>query len=303
MKEKPLTYTQLALGFAIFGSATPISQIIGQQFPAFIGSLGRLLIAALLLAPLIIWQRSAFRGLSQRELKSLALITVFGMVGFTILLLYGLRLTTGVAASVIMATTPAVTAVGAWLFFKESLTKLKVAALILAFVGVVVVNFSTIGGSGGSGWTAAVFGGLLVFGAVCCQALYTLAGKPAGEQLTPVQITGITSAAAALLFIPLALFQVGQFDTSEVTTSGLVALLWWGAGTLALGTLFMYSGMQKASGLTASAFTGVMPVSALVLSYVLLGEPFRWIHIVGFALVLASIFLMAYANNRQTTSG
>lgn len=300
MRGKALTWTQLALGFAIFGSATPISQIIGRSFPTFIGSLGRMLIAALLLAPLLVTQRQAFRGLSRRELGSLALITVFGMVGFTLFLLYGLSLTTGVAASVIMATTPAMTAVGAWLFFHEQLTRLKVGALALAFAGVAVVNGSQYGQGAGGSWSSIVLGGLLVFGAVCCQALYTLAGKPAGEQLTPVQITGVTSAAAAVLFVPLALFQVGGFEVSQVETSGFLALLWWGAGTLALGTLFMYSGMQRASGLIASAFTGVMPVSALVLSYVLLGEPFRWLHLVGFAAVLASIVVMAYANERQS---
>jgi drug/metabolite transporter (DMT)-like permease len=46
-----------------------------------------------------------------------------------------------------MATT---TAVGAWLFLHESLTKLKVAALVLAFVGMLVVNVSQYG-QGGSG--------------------------------------------------------------------------------------------------------------------------------------------------------
>jgi drug/metabolite transporter (DMT)-like permease len=301
VKGKALAWTQLALGFAVFGSATPVSQIIGRSFPTFIGSLGRMLIAALLLAPLVIRQRHAFRGLSRRELGSLGLITVFGMVGFTLFLLYGLSLTTGVAASVIMATTPAMTAVGAWLFFHEELTRTKVGALALAFAGVAVVNGSQYGQGSGGSWTSIVLGGLLVFGAVCCQALYTLAGKPAGEQLTPVQITGVTSAAAAVLFVPLALFQVGGFDVAEVETSGLLALLWWGAGTLALGTLLMYSGMQKASGLIASAFTGVMPVSALVLSYVLLGEPFRWLHLVGFAAVLASIVIMAYANQQQAS--
>jgi drug/metabolite transporter (DMT)-like permease len=78
-------------------------------------------------------------------------------------------------------------------------------------------------------------------------------------------------------------------------------LLWWGAGTLALGTLFLYSGMQ-ASGLIASAFTRVMPVNALVLSYVLLGEPSRWIHVLGFAVVVASIVVMTYANERRPSS-
>ena len=59
MRGKALTYAQLALGFAIVGSATPLSQIIGRSFPTFIASLGRMLIAALLLAPLLIKQRQS----------------------------------------------------------------------------------------------------------------------------------------------------------------------------------------------------------------------------------------------------
>ncbi|HCJ44130.1 MAG TPA: hypothetical protein DHV58_08965 [Erythrobacter sp.] len=36
----------------------------------------------------------------------------------------------------------------------------------------------------------------------------------------------------------------------------------------------------------------VMPLSALVLSYVLLGESFRWSHLLGFGLVFAGLVLM-----------
>jgi drug/metabolite transporter (DMT)-like permease len=35
---------------------------------------------------------------------------------------------------------------------------------------------------------------------------------------------------------------------------------------------------------------------------VLLGEPFRWIHVLGFAVVVASIVVMAYANEREPAS-
>lgn len=37
---------------------------------------------------------------------------------------------------------------------------------------------------------------------------------------------------------------------------------------------------------------GVMPVSALVLSYILLGEAFQWIHLVGSGVVLAGLALV-----------
>ena len=36
-----------------------------------------------------------------------------------------------------------------------------------------------------------------------------------------------------------------------------------------------------------------MPVSALALSYGLLGETFRWVHLAGFGIVFAGVLLMS----------
>lgn len=70
-------------------------------------------------------------------------------------------------------------------------------------------------------------------------------------------------------------------------------MLWWGAGTLGLGSALWYTGVAKAEASVAAGFMGVMPVSALVLSYLLLGEPFRWAHLAGFAIVFAGVLLIA----------
>jgi len=47
---------------------------------------------------------------------------------------------------------------------------------------------------------------------------------------------------------------------------------------------------------TASGFMGAMPASGLVLSYVWLGDKSHWIHLVGFALVFASIGMVSWAH-------
>jgi drug/metabolite transporter (DMT)-like permease len=44
----------------------------------------------------------------------------------------------------------------------------------------------------------------------------------------------------------------------------------------------------------------VMPVSALVLSYGLLGEGFRWIHLAGFAVVFAGVLLISWEHARMS---
>jgi drug/metabolite transporter (DMT)-like permease len=43
----------------------------------------------------------------------------------------------------------------------------------------------------------------------------------------------------------------------------------------------------------------VMPVSALILSYVLLDESFQWIHLAGFGLALAGVLLMSREHQQQ----
>ena len=43
-----------------------------------------------------------------------------------------------------------------------------------------------------------------------------------------------------------------------------------------------------------------MPVSALVLSYVLLGEPFAWMHLLGFGVVFAGVLLMSWEHARMS---
>ena len=63
---------------------------------------------------------------------------------------------------------------------------------------------------------------------------------------------------------------------------------------MALGSVLWFGGVRRVAGTTASVFMGVMPISALVLSYVLLGESFRWIHVVGMALVLTGLAITVW---------
>jgi drug/metabolite transporter (DMT)-like permease len=68
---------------------------------------------------------------------------------------------------------------------------------------------------------------------------------------------------------------------------------------MALGSLLWYSGVQQVPGHVAAGFMAVMPVSALILSYVLLGETFRWMHLAGFGLALAGVLLMSREQQKQ----
>jgi drug/metabolite transporter (DMT)-like permease len=62
---------------------------------------------------------------------------------------------------------------------------------------------------------------------------------------------------------------------------------------MALGSLLWYRGVQRVAATTAAGFMGVMPVSAVLLSYLLLGEPFSFVHLAGMAAVLGGVAAVA----------
>lgn len=123
-------------GMALFGSATPVSRIVGQAFPPFLASGMRMATAAAVLLPAVaVLARRRSQGdeahppvrwvptLTRRDWLLLLAIAGIGTVWFTIFLLYALRTLPGAVGAIVMATTPAVTAVGSVVFLSDTLDR------------------------------------------------------------------------------------------------------------------------------------------------------------------------------------
>lgn len=290
---------RLALGMVVFGSATPTSKLVVEAWPPFVAALLRVGLGALVLLPFTLPRLGCVRAMGRADWLRTAAIALFGMFGFTILLLYGMRSAPGVVGAIVMSTTPAVTALGATLFLGEVLNARRGAAIGLAVVGVAVLQIDPraagLGGSDAELW----LGALLVFGAVLCEAAYTLLGKRTTRDVDPLVVALLGAALAIPLFLPFAWWQWERVDWPAATAADWVALAWYGGGTLALGSWLWYSGLPHAPGAVAAGFMGLMPCSALGLSYLLLGEPFRWIHLLGFGIVLAGVLLISFEHARS----
>jgi drug/metabolite transporter (DMT)-like permease len=297
-------YGLLACGMAIFGSGTPVSKLVTEAFPAFFASGVRMLLAAIALVPLMVLEvRRAGAGrwipeISRPDWLRIGGIAVAGMFLFSVFMLYGMKEVSGAVGSIVMATTPAVTAAGSVIFLRDRLDRWKSFAIAMAVSGVLAVNLGSTGEGGGND---VLLGSVLVFGAVCGEAAYTLIGKRLTSELSPVTVAALAATLASLLFAVPAAVEIGQVDWGSVEASDLIALAWWGLGTMCIGSVIWYAGLQRVPGTTASAFMGVMPISALLLSYLLLGEAFEPIHAVGMAAVLAGIF--AVTRSDEATDG
>lgn len=293
-----LVYAQLALGMALFGSATPASRIVATTLPVFVGSGLRTAIGALVLLPFAWRYRNQLALLTRRDWLLLSMISTFGVFLLSVSMLYGMRLVSGVTGAVVMSTTPAVTATASMLFFGDRATWRKLLAIVCAVAGVLLLHLGKKGNGDGAAGTL-LLGAGLVFAAACCEATYTLLAKPLLERFDALLIACLSCLLAVPLVLPLALWQGSGLAVETVDWRGWSAVVWQGVGPIALGSWLWYGGVARAEGTVAAAFMGVMPVSSLLLSYLLLGEAFRWLHLAGFGVVFAGVLLISWEHARM----
>lgn len=298
----PVVFGQLVAGMALFGTTTPISKIVGESFPVFTAAFMRMAIAAVVLAPFVFAMTPRFSKTTRADWLVTGAIALFGMVGFTTAMLFGMRMASGVTGATIMSSTPAVTALAAVVFLGAAMNWRKAGALGLAVAGVVAINLLRSPESGEG--DLLVLGGILVGLAVCFEAAYTLLSRKLSDGMTSLEVTLAASLIAAIGFVALSiLFDPEPFDFTGVDVSGWTALLFFGIATGGLAPVIWYTGVRQAPGALVASAMAVMPLSALSLSYLLLGEAYHWSHLIGFGLVFSGLLLMVYEHATDRENG
>jgi len=173
------------------------------------------------------------------------------------------------------------------LFFHAHVTSKQWIALLVSYCGVLVVFAHDVSLHGDH----VVLGSLLCLGSAVSYALYLVYSGQAVKRLGPLRITGIATSIASVLCI-------AQFFVLRPASAMAVApeVIWLSVLNATLCTFMPVVLVMLAIeriGAPTAAQTGVIgPVSTILLSVMLLGEPFTVWVAAGTALVLAGIWLL-----------
>ncbi len=271
-------------------SIVVVSKVITTNFPVFLAAALRFAISSAILVPALLKTEHGVPSLGKKDVGILFVQAFAGNFLFSVFLLYGLKLTSAAESGIILGTVPVVIGLISFLFFREALTWNKGIALFIATVGVGAISSLGISPTAGQGANP-LPGNALVFAAVIGEALWTILGKAVSERVTPLTIASFTSCFGLVLFLPLAVYQARSFNVATVTPLSWAAVVYYGLGTVGAYMLW-YQGVSKVPASTAGVFTGVQPMSAVILSNLLLNEPIVWSYWVGIGSVLSAIVLM-----------
>lgn len=206
-----------------------------------------------------------------------------------------LRISASLAAT-LNATTPLFGAVVSALWLKESLTLRKVAGLMLGIGGVgVLVGLGPLLLSGDMLW--AVGASLLAAGSYAIAAVYAKV-KLTGS--SPVAITTYSQLFAALALAPAVPFTLPDQAPTMPAIASTVALALL---STALGYFLYFRLIARVGPTKAMMVTYCSPAFGILWGTTLLGEPLKASMFVGFAMVLASVGLVARAPAGGQASG
>jgi len=283
---------EVVLAMAFAGSSVVVGKLLSTRAPVFLSVELSLCAALVAILPAQIARRKELALLGARELAFMFFQALFGIVLFRALTLYGLHFTTALSAGVITSAAPAVMAALAALALRERLGPRQAAGVALAVAGLLLINLWGHGAPGRAhGEAGSLAGNLLVLGAVVCEALLTIFRKRSGGRIGSITNTTVLVAMSAVMMLPFALLDLRDFSVTKIDTIAWISIVYYGAVATVIAYILWGHGALRISANRTGIATAALPVTALILSALVLREPLGAQHLLGCALVIAGIIL------------
>ena len=215
-----------------------------------------------------------------------------------LLFAYGETEVSSLLAGIFNALTPLLTLLFSFVLLPdEPPTAQKVAGLLVGFLGVLVVLAPWEGAGGTS-----LLGALACIGAAACYGLAFpyLRRHLSGRPETAVAISAAQVSLGAILLVFLA--PVGALPDDPPGLDAWGSILALGALGTGVAYILNFNVVRAAGAQTASMVTYLVPVFAVLLGVVILGEEVTWHEPLGGALIVAGVALAQGTAVRRRTS-
>jgi drug/metabolite transporter (DMT)-like permease len=239
------------------------------------------------------------RALLRVERRHLAFLAGYGLVlaflntSWTI----SVALNGAAVSTVLVYSSPAITAFFAWRSFGERLDKVKITAVMLSLLGCALVSEAYLPAV----WRLNLIGVSMGLLSGLAMAMYNLMGKAASlRQINPWSTLLYIFAGASAVLLLINLTSLGQssgLSNNDLLWLGKALTAWAVLAALAIGPTIAGYGLYIVSlgylpATVANLIATLEPVFTATLAYLLLAERLSGVQLLGSALVAASIVLL-----------
>jgi drug/metabolite transporter (DMT)-like permease len=287
-------YASLAASMALVGSYVGLSKLLVAVFPVLLLAWLRFGIAAVAMAHWV-RRRPGEPPLTRHDRVLLFWESFLGNFLFSICMLYGVALTSAVAAGVTMAAIPAAVALLSWLFLGERITRRVAGAIACAALGIGLLALARPGEGAAA---ASPWGYALLLGSVVCEASYVVIGKRLSGHVPARRISALINLWGLALVTPFGLWQALSFDFAAVAVPTWGLLVFYAVAASMVTVWLWMKGLQHVPSSRAGVFTVMLPVSAALVGALVLGERFGMAHVAAFALAMLGLLLATWPSTK-----
>lgn len=280
---KTLGVSQALLAALLFGASTPVVKLLSVDVGGNAGAALLYLGSGVGLLVLLLIKRLRGQPIAPiphtARLRFVGAIVAGGVVA-PVLLLLGLRLTQASTASLLLNLEGVLTAVIAWVVFRENVDRRVLVGMACIVVGGVVISFTPGGGIGFD--EGAVFIALACLGWAIDNNL-----TQAAASADPLLVAGLKGLVAGVVNSVMAMVLPQPLPAVDV---GALLLL-VGFGGYGLSLAFFVMGLRHLGTARTGAYFGAAPFVGALASVLLLDEAWGWRLLVAAALMAAGLWL------------
>jgi drug/metabolite transporter (DMT)-like permease len=278
-------WSLLGLLSILWGGSFFFNGVVLRELPPFTLVLLRVLLAAMILLPVLWAQRLPFPK-GWMGWRPFFLIALFNNVlPFSLIVTGQIYIASGLA-SILNATTPLFTVAVMAVAGEEKLVIRRVAGVIAGLVGVVILRGSGLGFASGQG-----LGVLLCLAAALSYGISALIARRVLSDSPPLATATFQLMASSLMMVIVAGFFERPWQLPIPGAVTCLAVIGLAALSTALAYIVFFQILRRSGATNVMLVTLLIPVTAILLGYLVLGEKISLREIAG-ALVIGSALLL-----------
>lgn len=289
-------YLLLILAPLLWGGNAVAGRMAVEDWQPFTLTSLRWLIAALILTPFALAPMKADWPIIRQHARVLFCLGAFGMAAFNLLMYLALNYTTAINVSIEQAAMPAMIMLANFFVLSQRVRWLQIAGLLLTLFGVLVTTTA--------GDVTRVFSEALNRGdAIMLLACVFYAAYTFGLRWRPgihwMSFMWVISVSAFIMTIPFAAWELSAGQFTFPSSKGLAVLVYVIIFPTIVSQLAWARGVEMLGSNRAGLFVNLVPIFGSLLAVLVLGEMFRWYHLLGLILVLLGIGLSERGASRK----
>lgn len=233
--------------------------------------------------------------LPKDRLRFLGLALV-GHTAYQLLFISGIDQTTASNSAILLGLTPVFVAILSTVFMGERPSPRVWLGIGVSVLGVYLVlhDSARLGGSSRGDW--------LTLAASLCWSIYTVAGQPVVARYGLFKTNAYTMALGTLAFLPFGLPALAATPLGAVPASAWLATVYSFLFALVVAYSCWYFAVSRIGPTQTAVYSNLMPVAALALAHLWIGEPIGALQLVGAFTIFVGIYTVRRGRSRRERS-